>query len=70
MALLNDNKTISLTNAALAEGLFRLSFKAMGTACEISFSAESSSQAEAFRKKAFLGLEILKNATLDICLKV
>jgi thiamine biosynthesis lipoprotein len=52
VALLNDNKTISLSNTALTEGLFRLSFKALGTACEISFSAESSSQAEAFRKRS------------------
>ena len=52
MALLNDHKTISLPNEALAEGLFRISFKAMGTACEISFSAESSIQAEDFRKES------------------
>ena len=39
---------------ALRNGLFRLSFKAMGTHCEISFSADSPDQAESFRKKALI----------------
>ena len=42
----------------LPEGLFRLSFKALGTQCEVQFQAPSIKAAKDFRKEA---LEWLRN---------
>jgi thiamine biosynthesis lipoprotein len=45
-----NNDPSSLQN--FAKGLFQLSFQAMGTACQISFSADNSKQAEEFKKES------------------
>ena len=43
----------SLTQETLSQGLFRQSFKAMGTPCEISYRCESAKEASEFREQSF-----------------